>query len=38
MGFEGMKDNFEVNTEVHWKPVELLKDGGDVVERGGFGR
>ena len=23
-GFKGMKENFEVDTEVDWKPVELF--------------
>lgn len=28
--------DFELNTELNWKPVELLEDMGDVVDGGGI--
>lgn len=31
-GLECEQDDFELNYEFKWKPVELLKDWGDVVK------
>lgn len=31
------KEDFDLNSKHDWKPVELLKDWGDVMELGGFG-
>ena len=32
--FEGVKEDFELNTEMNREPMKLLQDRGDVV-RGG---
>lgn len=32
-----VQEDFEINSEFNWKPMELLQDWDDVVKWGGFG-
>lgn len=34
-GHESEEEDFEMNAKLDREPVELLEDGGDVVEGGG---
>ena len=36
--FEGVKEDFELNTEMNREPMKLLQDRGDVGERRVFWR
>lgn len=35
-GLERQGEDFELNTELNWEPVELLENKSDVVDGGGL--